>query len=222
MADFAKARQTMVDRQVRTADVTDAKVIAAMAEVPREQFVPRAKRALAYSDADVEIVSPSSGRPARYLIEPAILARLIQLAAIEEGDIVLDIGCGTGYGAAILGRLASAVVALEPDAGLATSATETLIELGIDNAAVVSGPVEKGYPSAGPYDAIILEGSVDAVPVALFDQLKAGGRLVAVIGTGPAGMAMLYRKNGNVAGRPAFNAPIPPLPGLRPAPTFVF
>jgi protein-L-isoaspartate(D-aspartate) O-methyltransferase len=222
MADFAKARRTMVDRQVRPADVTAAEVLAAMGEVPRELFVPRARRALAYSDADIEIVAPSPERPARYLIEPAILARLIQLAGVEAGDIVLDIGTGTGYGAAILGRLASAVLALEPDPALAALATEALIDLGVDNAAVVSGAVENGYPSAGPYDVILLEGSVESVPPALFDQLKTGGRLVAVIGTGPAGMATLYRKNGNVAGRPAFNAPIPPLPGLRPAAAFVF
>ncbi|MCW5697829.1 MAG: protein-L-isoaspartate O-methyltransferase [Bauldia sp.] len=222
MADFAKARRTMVDRQVRTADVTAPRVLAAMAEVPRELFVPRAKRSLAYSDADIEIAAPSAGGAARYLIEPAILARLVQLAAIGEGDIVLDIGCGTGYGAAVLARLAGAVVALEPDADLAAAATETLIDLGVDNAAVVTAAVDEGYPSAGPYDVILLEGSVESVPPALFDQLKAGGRLVAVIGPGPAGMATLYRKNGDVAGRPAFNAPIPPLPCPPPAPTFVF
>lgn len=220
--DYEQARRTMVDRQIRTADVTDRAILSAIGEIPRELFAPQALRQMAYSDADLPITNAKPGETPRYLVEPTVLARLAQLAEIEADDIVLDIGCGTGYGAAVLARLAGAVVALEPDADLAAAATETLIDLGVDNAAVVTAAVDEGYPSAGPYDVILLEGSVESVPPALFDQLKAGGRLVAVIGPGPAGMATLYRKNGDVAGRPAFNAPIPPLPCPPPAPTFVF
>jgi protein-L-isoaspartate(D-aspartate) O-methyltransferase len=223
MNDFTVARTRMVDSQLRTSDVTDRDVLAAMADAPRERFVPAAVAALAYIDDDVLVKAATGDSPARYLMEPAPFARLLQLAEIDATDVVLDIGCATGYSAAVLARLANAVVALESDAELAGLASETLIDLQIDNAAVVTGPLEAGYPSEGPYDAIIVEGAVETVPAALFDQLKAGGRLVAIVGYGRAAPAMVYtRTGGEIGGRAAFDAHARPLPGFRRPATFVF
>lgn len=223
MMDFAKTREIMVDRQIRTADVTDHRVLSAFAEVRRELFVPAGLRQIAYSDGDLPLLPGRDGDSGRYVIGPAALARLVQLAEIDAGNIVLDVGCATGFGAAVLARLADAVVALESNEELAAAARETLLELGIGNAAVVTGRLEAGYPAEGPYDAIIVEGAVEAVPEALFEQLKDGGRLVAVIGPGPAGMATLYRRSGtDVSGRPAFNIALPALPGFARPKTFVF
>lgn len=221
--DYEQARRTMVDRQIRTADVTDRAILSAIGEIPRELFAPQALRQMAYSDADLPITNAKPGETPRYLVEPTVLARLAQLAEIEADDIVLDIGCGTGYSSAFLSLLANSVVALESDPDLAASATETLIGLDIGNVAVVTGPLEAGYPSEGPYDVILMAGSVEDVPEALLAQLKEGGRLVTVVGTGPAGMATIYtHADGTVSGRPAFNAPAPPLPGFAKPKTFQF
>jgi protein-L-isoaspartate(D-aspartate) O-methyltransferase len=134
---------------------------------------------------------------------------------IKRSDVVLDVGCATGYSSAVLSRLSSQVIALESDPELARLATETLSAFGFDNVAVVEGPLPEGYPAEAPYDVIILEGSVGAVPHALHDQLKEGGRLVAVEGHGNAGKARIYLKTGaKVTGRYAFNAAIKPLPGF--------
>jgi protein-L-isoaspartate(D-aspartate) O-methyltransferase len=222
MVDYVIARRTMVDRQIRTADVTDRRLIAAMGEVPREAFVPAPQRLLAYSDAELAVTG-SPGGPPRALVAPAILGRLIQLLAVAESDIVLDVGCATGYAAAILGRMAASVVALDADPVLATMATQTLVDLDIGNVAVVIGPMPAGYAGEGPYDAILVEGAVEVLPDALFDQLRDGGRLAAVVGSGPAGIATLYRRtDGEITALQSFNAPGPALPGfLRPR-TFVF
>ncbi|MGE3363938.1 MAG: protein-L-isoaspartate O-methyltransferase [Rhizobiaceae bacterium] len=215
--DFSQARVKMVDGQVRTTDVTDLALISAMLEVPREEFVPVERRALAYIDEDVLIA------PARYLMEASPLAKLLQLAAINPGDIVLDIGCGTGYSAALLSRLAGSVIALESDPHLAASANERLSALGCDNVAVVQGELNQGYADEAPYEVIFLGGAVESVPETLFGQLKEGGRLVAVEGHGNAAIAKLYLKSGSeVTARRAFNAAIKPLPGFESAPTFQF
>ena len=128
MTDFAEARRTMVDRQIRTVDVTDADILDAIGGVPRELFVPPELRSLAYTDADLPIIQAKPGEGRRFLVEPAILARLIQLAEVGRDDIVLDIGCATGYSSAVLSLLSNSVVALETDPDLAGSATETLLE----------------------------------------------------------------------------------------------
>jgi protein-L-isoaspartate(D-aspartate) O-methyltransferase len=203
--------------------VTDRDVLAAMAEVPRERFVPAEAQTFAYIDEDVMIRPAANGAAVRYLMEPVPFARLLQLAKPERSDIVLDVGCGSGYSAAVLARLADTVVAVESDATLAQRASETLMQLGIANVAVVNAPLNPGYPSRGPYDVILLDGAVEHVPAALLDQLKKGGRLVGVVGSGWKATAMLYvRSDGNVTGRPAFNAAIRPLPGFRRPPAFVF
>ena len=221
--DFATQRLRMVDGQVRTTDVTRIEIIDAMLAVPREDFVPTARRALSYVDEDLEIAPASGGRPPRYLMEASPFAKMLQMADIAPADFVLMVGAGTGYGAAIVSRIASSVVALESDEVLAEHASAALQRLGYDNVAVVTGPLNEGYPSQGPYDVIVVEGSVDDVPQALLDQLKDHGRLVAVVGRGNSGSAKLYvRENAFVSGRPVFNAAVQPLPGFSKPAVFQF
>jgi protein-L-isoaspartate(D-aspartate) O-methyltransferase len=217
MTDYAQARRVMVDRQVRPADVTDLRIIAALLDVPREAFVPAAKQAIAYLDIDV----PVGGR--RALLKPMVFAKLLQAAGIGEGDRVLDVGCATGYSAAVLGKLAGSVVALEEDVSLARAAGETLARLGAVNVTVVSGALAAGSASSGPYDAIVLEGASEVAPDSLISQLREGGRLVGVVGSGPMGKATIYRKaGGGATAQPLFDAAAPLLPGFVKPAEFVF
>lgn len=221
MIDFAAARRMMVDSQVRTADVTDLRVLAGMLELPRERFFPAEMASLAYLDLDVPVSDP--GQPVRRLLKPMVLAKLIQAAAIVETDRVLDVGCGTGYSTALLTHLAGFVVGLEENPALAHQAAEALAWAGVSTAKIVTGALTRGCAGEGPYDVIVLQGSAEVVPVALFDQLKDGGRLVGVLGPGPAGKAMLYRRvAGELSGRPVFDAAAAPLPGFAKPPEFVF
>jgi protein-L-isoaspartate(D-aspartate) O-methyltransferase len=217
--NFDELRQAMVDSQVRTTDVTDLRLLEALLSVPREAFVADQRKPFAYLDDDIEIAGAGDER--RYLMEPSPFARLVQLADIKPSDLVLDIGCGTGYSSAVLSKLGSAVIALEADEDLAARATDILIENGFDNVAVVTGPFAQGYASEGPYDVIFIGGSVDEIPSALFDQLKDGGRLVVVEGHGLSGFATLYVKDGEfVSGRKGFNLSVKELPGFRKEPEF--
>ena len=222
MDEFASARTKMVDSQLRTENVTDYGVLAAMGAIPREVFVPPHQRALAYLDRDIPIRSGGDGPP-RYLMEPAPFARLLQLAEIGSNDLVLDIGCGGGYSAAVIARLARFVVGLESDATLAAEASHRLNKLGVSNAKVALGALESGRPGDGPYDVIVVEGAVEVLPASLFGELKEGGRLVAVVGYGRSGVATLCTKSDNQIGRrAAFNADVRPLPGFAKSPAFVF
>jgi protein-L-isoaspartate(D-aspartate) O-methyltransferase len=215
MTDSVAARRHMVDGQVRTSDVTDLRVISAMLEVPRERFIPQASAALAYLDLDV----PVGG--SRRLLRPMVFAKLIQAAEIEATDRLLDVGCAGGYSAAVLARVAGQVVALEQDAGLAKAAEESMSSQ--PNADVVSGPLADGWLQGAPYDVVVLEGATEIVPHALCKQLKDGGRLVCVLGSGPGSKAMLYRRSGGeVGGRPVFDASAAPLPGFTKTPVFAF
>ena len=215
--DFSALRLHMVDGQLRTTGVTALDVLDAFLEVPREAFVPARLRELAYLDEDLEVA------PGRYVMEPSPLARLIQLASVKPGDVVLDAGCATGYSSAVLSRLATSVIAVESDQHLADSASAALLDLGFDNVVVVSGPIAGGYPSEGPYDVILIGGSVDEVSQTLFDQLRDGGRLVVVEGRGNAGSAKLYIKEGAVvSGRSVFNSAVRPLPGFAKKTEFQF
>ena len=221
MPDFAALRRTMVEGQVRTSDVTDLRLLAAMQDLPRERFVPQDKMELAYLDRDIHV--SAAGRPVRRLLKPMVLAKLIQAADVGETDRVLDIGCATGYSSALLGRLAGSVTALEEDAALALHAKTTLAALAASNVTVMTGPLAAGWPAGGPYDVIVLEGASEVVPHDLHGQLKEGGRLVCVLGHGPAGKAMLFRSlEGELSGRPIFDAAAPVLPGFTKAPEFVF
>lgn len=222
-ADFSELRVKMVDGQVRTTDVTDARILSAMLAVPREAFVDNGLRQLAYIDEDLRYASTADGGEPRYLMEPSPFAKLAQLAEVQAGDFVLDVGCATGYSSAVLSRLASSVVALEVDPALAAKATSTLASLGYDNVVVVSGPLQDGYPSEAPYDVIFVGGSAEQVPDALLSQLKEGGRLVVVEGHGNAGVARLFVKAaGTVTARRAFNAAVKPLPGFNRTREFEF
>jgi len=217
--NFRELRTKMVDGQLRTTDVTDLTVLQAFLDVPRETFVEPRQRELAYIDEDIRI----SDAPARYMMEPSPLAKLIQLAEIRSGDFVLDVGAGTGYASAILSRLAGSVIALESDPSLAERATSTLSALGSDNVVVVAGPLAAGVPKQAPFDVIFVNGAVDEIPETLSSQLRDGGRLVAVIGHGNAGVARVFIKvPGGISARTAFNAAVKPLPGFEKAAAFVF
>ena len=223
MTDFVAARRMMVDGQVRTSDVTDLRLIAAMLDLPRERFVPEGKAGLAYVDLDVPVLAAEMGATARRLLKPMVLAKLIQAAEIGDDDHVLDVGCATGYSSAVLARLARSVIALEQDPSLARLASENLRAIGASNATAVTGLLTEGWPVGAPYDAILLDGATEIAPKALLRQLKDGGRLVGVLGRAPLGKAMLYRAVGHdVSGRPVFDAAAPLLPGFSAPPAFVF
>jgi protein-L-isoaspartate(D-aspartate) O-methyltransferase len=220
MTDFAAARRMMVDGQIRTADVTDPRLLSAMLDLPREPFFPEDKASLAYLDLDVPV--NEAGGPVRSLLKPMVLAKLLQTADVAATDHVLDVGCATGYSTALLARLAGSVIGLEEDAALARRGAEALAPSSLIAARIVTGPLVQGWPQAAPYDLIVLEGSTEIAPQALLDQLKDGGRLVCVLGRSP-GKAMLYRRiDGEWSGRPVFDAAAAPLPGFRKRPEFVF
>ncbi len=216
MFDTATARRMMVDGQVRTADVTNLDLIAAMLTVPRELFVPPGLAAQAYVDGDIPI---GAGRA---LLKPMVLAKLIHGAQVDAGDHVLDVGCGTGYSSAVLARIVGSVVALEEDAALAQRAEEALAAVGA-HATVVRGPLNAGWPPAEPYDVILLNGATEVAPEALGCQLKPHGRLACIFGRAPNGKGMIYRLvEGRLVGRPIFDAGAPVLPGFVAPPAFVF
>lgn len=216
--DFAAARQNMVESQIRTNRVTDPLVIRALAETPREIFVPKPMRGFAYVDDDLDIGN------GRYLMEPLVLARLLQGAAIKPTDVVLNIGDATGYTTAIISRLAQTVVALEFDPEWTARAGACLTELGIDNAAMVQGPLDVGYPAQAPYDVIVFSGAVGEIPGGICRQLVDGGRLVAVVsaGGGPGRGTLIVRAGDTFSSRPLFDAATPLLPGFGRKPVFAF
>jgi protein-L-isoaspartate(D-aspartate) O-methyltransferase len=221
--DFATARRMMVDGQVRTSDVTNLDLIAAMEEIPREKFVPASQVDVAYLDRDIAVGGTGDRSSARWLLKPMVLARLIQSAEIDAKDKVLDVGCATGYSSAVLARLAGSVVALEESAELARVAEQALREVGAQHVSVMTGALIEGWPDGGPYDVILLNGMSEILPEALCRQLNEGGRLVGVFGEGSAPKAMVYlSERGEVSGRSVFDAAAPLLPGFVKPPAFVF
>jgi protein-L-isoaspartate(D-aspartate) O-methyltransferase len=217
MADFAARRRIMVDTQIRPSDVTSFPILDAMLNVPREAYVPDAARDLAYLGGPI----PLGG--GRQLMEPRSIAKMLEVLDVTPDEMVLEIGPGLGYTTALLARMAEAVVAVEEDGGLARDAEATLSEQSVDNAAVLTGPLVEGSARNGPYDAIVIFGGVEEMPPALIEQLRDGGRIVAVFMSGPLGEVRLGRKvQGHVSWRMEFNATAPVLPGFERAPSFEF
>jgi protein-L-isoaspartate(D-aspartate) O-methyltransferase len=219
--DMAEARRNMVDGQLRPNRINDPQLLAAMGEIPRERFLPPEMAARAYVDEDVRLPG------GRALIEPMVIAKLIQLLAIRDGDRVLVVGAGAGYAAAIAARCGARVVALEEDAALAAQARRALAGLVAPDALrLVEGPLTGGYAAAAPYDGILIEGEVPAVPAAIADQLAEGGRLATVLAASSRGVssrAVIGRRVGGAfSTADAFDCATLPLPAFRRAPGFVF
>jgi len=216
--DLAATRRTMVDCQILPNKVTDPRVIDAMMELPRELFVPGPKKSLAYVD---EALALGDGR---YLMEPMISARLLQSLELNASDVALSIGCGTGYNTALLGKIVDTVVAVESDSGLAQQATKNLSDLGIDNVAVIEGPLNAGAPKQAPYDVIIFDGAVRDIPAEISDQLAEEGRLIAMVtpSNGMGSAHYMQRNHGALSGRDLFDASTPLLPGFEREAAFSF
>lgn len=198
----------MVDTQVRPSDVTKFPIIDAMLSVPRENYVPADQREAAYVGENMELGG------GRVLLEARTLAKILDALALEADDVVLDLGCGLGYSTAVLAHVVHAVVAVE-DEGRADEAQAVLSENGVDNAAVISGALSEGCAKEGPYDAILIQGGVEAVPAALTNQLKDGGRIAAIFIEGALGRVMIGHLNsGRLSWRFSFNATAPILDGF--------
>lgn len=221
MSDFSTARLKMVDGQVRPSDVTDIRILDAMLAVPREAFVPESKRALAYLDIDLDV--SDAGQAKRFLIKPAVLAKMLQAAEIKATDRVLVVGCATGYAAAVIAQFARVVTATESDSALATKAGGVLAQNGCGNVAVRTAASADGDPSDGPYDVIVVNGATETVPERLFGQLQDGGRLVGVFAASqPPRATIVTRSHGDFGHRALFDAAAPVLPGMELVPAFVF
>ncbi len=220
--DYQAVRHNMVENQIRPNRVTNAAVIEAMSEIPREKFVPENAAGIAYVDA---VAALGEGR---YLMAPMLLARILQEAKISGEDLVLNIGCGSGYSAAVLAHIAKAVVAIEVNSQLAEKAAALMVDLGIDNAVIVEETLAGGYAKQAPYDAIIFGGAVEEVPAVILDQLAEGGRLVAVVAELGAASAVrgkvkvMTKFGGTVSNVDAFDAGTPHLPGFNKEKVFEF
>ncbi len=221
MSDFSIARQKMVDGQVRPSDVTDSRIIEAMLAVPREAFVPEAKRSLAYLDQDIDV---SEGGPVkRFLLRPAVTAKMLQAAEIKETDAVLVVGCASGYMAALASHLAYRVTATECDSALAQKAKAALAALAPGKVSVKTAQVADGDSVDAPFDIILLNGTAEVAPENLYRQLKEGGRLVGTFAlAGPQRAMVVTSSHGDFGHRALFDTAIPILPGLERPPAFVF
>ncbi|AXC49412.1 protein-L-isoaspartate O-methyltransferase [Paracoccus suum] len=210
MLDFAQARTTMVDTQVRPSDVTRFPVIEAMLAIPRELFVPAPRRSVAYVGENLSLPG------GRVMLEARTLAKMIDGLDPGPEDLVLDVACSNGYAAAVLGRIAGAVVALEDEAGAVATAEGALREAGAETVAVVQGPLTEGWDAQAPYDIMIVSGgAVEVVPDSLTSQLREGGRIAALFHQGALGVVRIGLKSGGeITWRDQFNAHAPLLAGF--------
>ena len=207
----------MVNGQLRTGDVVDQEVLAAFLETPRERFVAPSFVALAYIDRE----APALGAKTRRLLRPLTLARMLQAAAVKAGEKALDVGGGSGYGAALLDFMGAKVVALESDPGAAVAARQEFA--GRAKVSVVEGALDAGAADLAPFDVIVVEGAFRVAPTTLLSQLVDGGRLVGVDATMGAPQAALYEKRGNgLSRRTLFEAAADTLDGFQPGVSFAF
>ncbi len=210
MTDFATRRTMMVDTQVRPSDVTKFNVIEAMLSIPREEFVPRDKREAAYVGENMSIGAD------RTILEPRTFAKMLDATDVQQSEMVLIIGAGYGYGAAVLSRLAELVVAVEEDEAMLSEAQEAMSENGFDNVVFEGNALDQGAAAHGPYDAIVIEGAVEEIPEAILDQVKEGGRICAVFAEGSLGTVRIgYKLGGEMNWQYAFNAGAPVLTGFK-------
>jgi protein-L-isoaspartate(D-aspartate) O-methyltransferase len=213
--DLQAARAAMIDSQVRTNDVTDRRLIAAMATVSRDAFVPADKAVVAYAEIPVET------GPGRWMMTARDFSKLANAAAIKDTDRVLDVASGSGYSAAVLSKLAASVVALEQDEAAARTLRDNLAKAGASNVDVVSGSLKAGAPSKAPFDVIFVNGAVEDVPKAWLDQLAEEGRLCVATWEGQVRRARIYtRSGGKTAWRTPFETAAPNLPGFERAEEF--
>ena len=218
-SSFASARRTMVHCQLRPSKVTDLNVLDAFMRIPREKFLGKQQRALAYVDENL----PLSG--GRCLMQPMVLARLIQALEMRPLNNVLIVGAGCGYGTAIVAGLVGSVIAIETRANLVEKAQDVLVSVGIDNAAIVKSRLVDGYPNEGPYESILIEGGVESVPRNLLQQLTPKGRLAAIYRKmgHPVGVASLWMRSGKEFCRtPLFDASVPNLDEFNTKAEFIF
>lgn len=210
MTDFAQRRTMMVDTQVRPNDVTSYPVIDAMLHVPREQFVPESRRDVAYVGENLDLA------PGRVLLEPRTLGKMMELLDLQTSDLVLHVGCGLGYSAAVMARIAEAVVTVEEDDAMAAEAQARLAAQDVFNVVVIKDALTAGCTSQAPYDAMLIEGAIEEMPATLADQLRDGGRVIAMFNEGNLGVVRIGHKlDGRISWRFAFNAGAPLLAGFK-------
>ncbi|WP_417837708.1 protein-L-isoaspartate O-methyltransferase family protein [Thalassospira tepidiphila] len=209
MPNFSQLRTTMVDTQVRPSDVTKFPIIQSMLTVPREAFVPAAKRDAAYVGEHLDLGN------GRVVLDPRVLAKMLDELDIQSDELVLDLGAGLGYSSAVIAHMAEAVIAVEEDADMAAGAANNLMEAGVDNVVVETAVLADGAPQHGPYDVVILQGGVETLPDAILSQVKSGGRIACIFLDGALGIMKLgYNIDGEINWRASFNATAPVLPGF--------
>ncbi len=209
MTDYAQRRTMMVDTQVRPADVTKFPIIDAMLSVPREAFLPRSLREAAYIGENIDLGG------GRVMLEPRTLAKMLDVLDVQANELVLDLGCGYGYSAAVIARMAEAVVAVEDQDALRSEAQSVLAEQSADNVIVQEGLLAAGAQEHGPFDVILIEGAVEHLPDTLLQQLKEGGRIACLFAEGALGVVRIgYKLDGQMSWRFAFNAGAPVLAGF--------
>jgi protein-L-isoaspartate(D-aspartate) O-methyltransferase len=205
-----QARFNMIEQQIRPWDVLDTSVLTLLSVVRREDFVPAANKGQAFMDLEIPLGH------GRHLLAPRVEARLVQDLNLSKNDSVLHIGAANGYVTALLAHKARRVIGLESDAALAATARANLRAASVNNAEIVQADGAVGFPAQAPFDAILLAGSVAAVPQALLDQLKVGGRLLAIVGQEPVMQATLYTRiaDGQFSSQALFDTIAPRLAGF--------